>query len=219
MEFNKPDYLKLEGNLEENFRRFKQEVDIYFTATETDTKDEKIKIARVLNLIGPEALKLYNTFKLKPKTAEEVLKTFEKYCIPKKNEIMEHFHFFSRKQSEDETFYQFYTDLKALVATCSFDALETKLLRTQLVIGLRNVELRDMLLTENLELDEIVEQCEAMEKAEINRQLLQIHSKEVHDIIGGDQKNHCGSSINQGAGSSTDEDKSKHGQAKVIQNC
>lgn len=52
-EFNKPDHLRLEGNLEENFRRFRQEVNNYFTATETDAKDEKIKIARVLNLVGP----------------------------------------------------------------------------------------------------------------------------------------------------------------------
>lgn len=56
-EFNKPDHLRLEGNLEENFRRFNQEVDIYFTATETDMRDKQIKAARVLNLIGPEALR------------------------------------------------------------------------------------------------------------------------------------------------------------------
>lgn len=37
----------LESNLEESFRPFRQEVDIYFTAMETDTKDEKMKIASV----------------------------------------------------------------------------------------------------------------------------------------------------------------------------
>jgi len=57
--YNKPEHLKLEGNLEENFNRFKQEVGIFFTATETDTKKETIKIACILNLVGPEVLRLY----------------------------------------------------------------------------------------------------------------------------------------------------------------
>lgn len=102
---------------------------------------------------------------------------------------MEHFRFFSRKQLENETFYQFYTDLKALVATCSFDALEDKLLRTQVVIGLSNKELQE-LLRENLELDKIVKPCQAMVQAELNRQLLQSDSKELHVMSGGDQKIH-----------------------------
>jgi len=186
--YNKPDHLKLEGNLEENFNRFKQEVSIYFTATETDTKKEPIKIARVLNLVGPEALRLYNTFKITPSTADEVLKVFEDYCIPQKNEVMEHFRFFSRKQFENESFDVFYTDLKALVASCSFETLEKKMLRTQIIIGLRNKELQARLLRENLELDKLVKQCQAMEQAEINRQILQEESKEVNVMGKGDHK-------------------------------
>lgn len=75
----------------------------------------------MLNLTGSEALRLYNTFKITSKTAQEVLAAFEKYCIPKKNNIMKHFCFFSRKQTEYEIFDQYYTDLKSLVASCSFD--------------------------------------------------------------------------------------------------
>lgn len=38
MDFNKPDYMVLTGNICENFRRFKQEIQIYFLATETNKK-------------------------------------------------------------------------------------------------------------------------------------------------------------------------------------
>lgn len=186
-EFNKPEQLKLEGNLEENFRRFKQEVSIYFTATETDTKDEKIKIARVLNLLGPEALRLYNTFNIKPVKAQEVLNAFEEYCIPQKNEVMEHFRFFSRKQLENEPFDVFYTDLKALVASCSFESMEKKLLRTQIVIGLQNKDLQARLLRENIELDKVVKQCQASEQAELNRQILQDEVK-INLLVKDDKK-------------------------------
>lgn len=184
--YNKPEHLKVEGNLEENLNRFKQEVSIYFTATETDTKKETIKIACVLNLVGPEALRLYNTFKIKPSTADEVLKAFEDYCILQKNEVMEHFCFFSRKQFENESFDVFYTDLKSLIASCSFETLEKKMLCTQIIIGLRNKELQARLLRENLELDKLVKQYQAMEQAEINRQILQEESKEVNIIGKGD---------------------------------
>lgn len=38
MEFNKPDYLELTGNICENVKRFKHETQIYFQATETKKK-------------------------------------------------------------------------------------------------------------------------------------------------------------------------------------
>lgn len=47
----KPDYFKLDSNLEKNFRRSRQEVDIYFIATEThlNWQDVKFKSEVVLS--------------------------------------------------------------------------------------------------------------------------------------------------------------------------
>lgn len=59
-------------------------MEIYFTVTESQGKYEKIKIARVFNLIGPDILRSYNTFKITPKTAQEVLADFEECCILRK---------------------------------------------------------------------------------------------------------------------------------------
>jgi len=68
MEFNKPENLKLIGNLNENFRLFKQEVEVYFMATEAYKKTKEVQVVRLLNLLGPDGLKLFNTFKIEDKT-------------------------------------------------------------------------------------------------------------------------------------------------------
>lgn len=46
-----------------------------------------------------------------------MLKAIGDYCIPQKNEVLEHFKLFSRKHLENDLFDVFYTDLKALVAS------------------------------------------------------------------------------------------------------
>ena len=99
LEFNKPGGLCLEGNLAENYKSFKQEIQINFKATGTNKKEVDVQVARLLNLLGHDGLKLYNTIKkVEEETVETILKCLEEYCIPKTNEIMEHFNFFSRKQ-------------------------------------------------------------------------------------------------------------------------
>lgn len=56
MEFNKLAVLSLTGNIHENYKCFKAEVKIYLTATETSKKSREV--ARLKNLMGPEALRL-----------------------------------------------------------------------------------------------------------------------------------------------------------------
>ncbi|KAL4104445.1 hypothetical protein QTP88_019746 [Uroleucon formosanum] len=98
MEFNKPDSLKMTGNLAENFKNFEQQLQIYFDATEIHTKKEATQVAILLNLLGSDGLKMYNTLKIPIKTVFVILKTLEAYCIPKRNETMELYKFFTRKQ-------------------------------------------------------------------------------------------------------------------------
>lgn len=50
--------LKMTGNLSQNIKFFEQQMEIYMTATKND---RKLKVARLLNLISTEVLKLYNS--------------------------------------------------------------------------------------------------------------------------------------------------------------
>jgi len=139
MEFYKPAPLKMTGNLPQNFKFFKQQIEIYITATETDTKSKGVQVARLLNLMGADALKVYNTLitdKDKDTEVSGILEKLEKYCSPRVNEIMAHYKFFTAKQNEDP-FDVYLTHLKELVKPCNFGTMETKLLKTQIVLGIK----------------------------------------------------------------------------------
>ncbi|KAI5718482.1 hypothetical protein M8J77_021810 [Diaphorina citri] len=74
--FNKPSELNLQGgDLVQNFKVFKQEVEIYFTATQTEKTKVEVQVARLLNLVGKDGLRVYNTFeKDENETVESILK-------------------------------------------------------------------------------------------------------------------------------------------------
>ena len=58
-----PEYLRLQGNVAENWRRRYQRFELYMLATEADSKSNCKKIAILLSAIGPDALERYNHFK------------------------------------------------------------------------------------------------------------------------------------------------------------
>ena len=60
LEFRPPDRISLYGNLADNWRIWKRGFMLFMTATESDSKADKIKIAMVLASIGPEALDRFN---------------------------------------------------------------------------------------------------------------------------------------------------------------
>ena len=50
--FHKPSALSFDGNTSENWRRFRQQYDIYLTASASEKKDDTVKIAILLNFAG-----------------------------------------------------------------------------------------------------------------------------------------------------------------------
>ena len=60
-----PRSLSLEGNnLAENWRRWRQQYELYMTATEKDSKSEKLQCATFLALAGEAAIEVFNTFSI-----------------------------------------------------------------------------------------------------------------------------------------------------------
>jgi hypothetical protein len=93
--YNVPAKLNLSsGSVAENWKKFKQQLDIYFKATEKDKKSHAVKIAILLNFIGEEGFEVYNTFTIPQDAAqkcvlfESVMHAFDEYCDPKKNELL-----------------------------------------------------------------------------------------------------------------------------------
>ena len=136
-----PTELRLSGNVQDNWNKFKQRFELYLTATGMSDKPEQRKVALFLTMAGPEALEVYNTFtftedernKLQP-----ILDKFEAHCSPPTNETYERYLFRCRMQQEGETIEQFITDLKTKAQLCNFKDLQDSLIRDQIVMGVRD---------------------------------------------------------------------------------
>jgi len=188
MEFNKPSPLMMSGNLAENFRTFRQSVQIYFDATEVHLKKPSTQVAIILNLLGPEALYIYNTLKPKENTVIEVMKALEEYCISRRNQTMELYKFFTRKQLEGENIDKFYSDLRDQAKACELGVCKDKLLKSKLILGVADRDLQAQLLRDDLALERVVRQFQAKEQMEINRKLVQDEVKLVYNIDDGLKK-------------------------------
>ena len=60
--FVKPSQISFEGNVAENWRRFKQKYEIFVVASGYEKKSNKEKCCTLLNLAGEQAIEVYNTF-------------------------------------------------------------------------------------------------------------------------------------------------------------
>eukprot|EP00112_Aurelia_sp_Birch-Aquarium-sp1_P022845 Seg6585.1 transcript_id=Seg6585.1/GoldUCD/mRNA.D3Y31 product="hypothetical protein" protein_id=Seg6585.1/GoldUCD/D3Y31 len=75
-----PRPLSLEGNnLAENWRRWRQQYELYMTATEKDSKAEKLQCATFLALAGEAAIEVFNTFSIATAEKDKIAPLIEKF--------------------------------------------------------------------------------------------------------------------------------------------
>ena len=170
--FRPPEPLQFEGNLSEQWDRWKQQFQLYLTATESDDKEENIKTSIFLTCIGKQGLEIYNTFNFTDDTDKMKLKPvmtqFEAYCKPRKNITMIRHHFFTHRQQDGVSFDTFVTELKKRSSQCEFKDLRDSLIRDMIVIGVSDNHLRERLLrVDKLSLEEAIKLGQA---AEVTRQ-------------------------------------------------
>ena len=185
--FLPPQQLSLTGNLAENWRRFKQQYEIYEIASGTDKKDAKVRAMTFLHVVGLESLEIYNTFsweneddKLK---IDKIFEQFADYCNPRKNVTYETHVFFTRNQKEGEKFDTYVTDLRNKASTCEFDVLKEGLIRDRIVCGIKNDSVRSRLLREkDLTLQKCIDICRAAEASEVQMKEL-AEEKMVHGML------------------------------------
>ncbi|XP_064464833.1 uncharacterized protein LOC135376168 [Ornithodoros turicata] len=184
-----PDPLLLSGNVADNWRKFKQRLELYLEATEVEEKPRtgKRKIATLLHVAGPDAVEVFNTFSL---TAEErasyttLLQKFEAYCTPKCNETYERYVFRCRMQNEGEPFEAFYRDVQLRAQSCNFSTLTDSFIRDQIVYGVWDGNLRERLLREyNLTFSSAVQLCKAAELTEKHNRAWNRSEKVVEPVM------------------------------------
>lgn len=182
--FKAPAELSMTGNLKENWRKYKQNFDIFMTATKRNKEPQETQVAVFLSLVGEAALDTYNTFTLTAddkKNLKKVMDAFETYCNPRKNIVYERFIFYNRKQAENEPFDNFLTDISNLVKNCEFNeqpadtaSISDTMLRDRIVLGHSDRGLQEKLLQiENLDLKKAIEVCRIHEVAKSQNKELQ----------------------------------------------
>lgn len=193
-----PKCLNLEGNIAENWRAFSQKFNLFVVATDLVSKQEETKVATFLSVIGDDGLELYNTFTFssvaESKKLESILKKFDEYCAPKKNETFERFLFNSIQQKEGQSFDSFLTELKKAVKTTNYKD-QDDMIRDKVVIGIHNKNTQEKLLRDrDLTLEKPVNLCRATEASKTQSKLLTAEPASVVNAIKRkeNQCNYCG---------------------------
>lgn len=174
-EFRKPDPLRFEGNIAENWRIFELDFDIFIAAAHS-AKTRKEQAYILLNVAGREAIEKSRSFAYKAavtnadgevvtpaedKEDPDVLKNkFRELCTPQKNIIIERHRFNSRNQKPEEKYQSYFADLKTLAQTCEYGALKDELIRDRIVCGIISDKVRKALLRESeLTLQRAIQIC------------------------------------------------------------
>ena len=109
---------------------------------------------------------------------KEVIKAFDDFCKPRKNEVYESFVFHSRNQTKDVQFDSFLMDIKKLVKTCGFDQQEDRMLRNRIVIGIDDKQTqKKMLEMDSLDLEKAIKIGRA---SEVTKQQTKEMQKQRH---------------------------------------
>ena len=132
--------------------KWKQQLELYLTATESDEKSDKIQSSILLTCIGEKGREIYNTFSFTDESHKlkfrQIIKQFDEYCTPRKNITYLRHKFFTQRQKEGQSFDEFATLLRKLAQDCEFETLKSSLIRDVIVIGVSNNRLRERMLRE-----------------------------------------------------------------------
>ncbi|XP_023013408.2 uncharacterized protein isoform X2 [Leptinotarsa decemlineata] len=165
---NLPQPMVFGGKISENWAKFKQHFQIYLEASEKHNKDDSVKIAIMLNVLGDQGIYIYNTFNYEG-TEERgnfntVLRKFDEFCRSRKNIVYNRFTFFSRLQGDNETIDNYFIELRSLALVCEFGSEMENLLRDMLVIGVVDKRIHVKLLNQyELDLNTALEMCRVHE--------------------------------------------------------
>ena len=183
---NKPIPFSLEGNVEENWRKFKRQYTNFMLASGKTEESKKVQAAILQNLVGPEAIELLDTFNLTDENLEDpekILEAFEKNCKKEINETFERFVFANRIRKDDETIESYVKELKKLVKTCGYDSLEDSMIRDNIIRTMKDTRLQQSILKINkLTLEDLIKNIKTNEASKEQSRKIQEQTKTASSV-------------------------------------
>lgn len=148
------------GDVYHNWNIWKSEFELFAIATKLKLQPQDVQAATFLMTIGEEARRVFRTFKFEDEEQKNDLK-----ALTQKFEDLNEFRFGSRNRREGEPFNDWLTEIRILAALCEFGELEDRLLRSRIILGIRDKELQQRLISENPSYAKTVEICRAKEQS------------------------------------------------------
>ena len=135
----------------ENWRRFERDWKIYEQAAKISIEAPKVRVAALLNIIGHDALGMYDTFDWgdhpeHKDNIEKVLEQFRNRLVPESTETFERYKFFKRNQELEEIINAYVTAVMKLADSCNFGTLKDSHSQDRLVHGILDDSVRFKLL-------------------------------------------------------------------------
>lgn len=154
------------GNISENFKKWKRQIDIYIAASGVSEKSNTVKTAVILNCAGPQVLEVYDNSTWDndedKNDPDKVLTAIENYCNPRKNEVLESHRFWNT--TYQEPFDKFLTELRTRASACNFQEKD-RMIRDKIVFSVTG-KLQELLLRDDdLDLAKAVKLCRAFEQS------------------------------------------------------
>ena len=161
--FPVPAPMDLRGDLVQNWSFLKAQYENYEVATSLNKKQDDIRVATLLSLMGKECFRVYTHLDIAEedrKKVDKILQALERHFEPTRNVIYERYKFNTCEQDQGETVAQYITKLRQLASTCEFGVLEKDLIRDRLALGTKDSSARARMLREpKLDLQKAIEMC------------------------------------------------------------
>ncbi|XP_067667492.1 uncharacterized protein [Haliotis asinina] len=166
-----PAKLELKGNPATNWRKFRRLWNNYVIVTRLNNEDNQFQTATLLTCIGSDALDIYDGLAFEDEDErndiEAVLQRFEEFCLGEVNETYESYVFHKRYQQANENIDVYLAHLRKLIRSCNYGNMEARLLKDQIVVGVKDESLRSKLLeVRNLTLPNCIDICRAYESSQ-----------------------------------------------------
>lgn len=204
-----PGELSFEGNVSENWRRWKRSFQNYLLAINicllpneddgsvpaANASINKRQVALLLHCAGEEAYEIFSQFEYEGGESadklDDVVAKFEAYCNPRKHILYETFVFWSMVQSDGESIDLFVKRLKTQAAKCEFGVLLQRMLLCRVIFGLKTDKLKERLLRDSkIDLNRAMDDIRASEITRHQLSKMADGDKTSMDAVGAEKSFH-----------------------------
>lgn len=169
-----------EGNISENFKKWKREMEIYLLASGSSEKSNKVQTNIILHCAGPSIIEIYDQFQWDQdddkENPEKVFEQLQKFCNPRSNEVLESHRFWTINMESFPSFDTYLTEVRKKAESCNFTDKD-RMIRDKIVFNAQG-KLQELLLREDkLDLEKCLKICRAYEQS--NKHVKEIRQKET----------------------------------------